>query len=136
MADTKKKARETRQEVKNRAGEASETVRDYTENYEDIVSDLTKQVRDSYLSSMKLSLSLLENNLKMMNQFVGQWISGQNQIYSSFVDMSNPQRGDFHFGTDLIERAFSIQKEYIDEIRNLSEREIQKMGREVRERVS
>lgn len=132
MANTKKKARE---EVKNQARRSSKTVRDYTENYENIASELTKQVRDSYLSSMKLSLSLLEDNFKMLNQFIGQWVSLQHQIYSSLVDVGGSQRDDVNFGKDLIDRAFAIQRDYIDEIRNLSERGIQKVHRESRRGV-
>jgi hypothetical protein len=132
MANTKKKAKG---EVKNQARRTSETVRYYTENYEDIATDLTKQVRDSYLSSMKLSLSLLEDNFKMLNQFIGQWISLQHQIYSSLVDMSNPRKGDVNFGKDLIDRAFAVQRDYIEEIRNLSERGIQKMQKEAKRGV-
>ncbi len=132
MANTKKKAR---QEVKNQARRTSETVRGYTENYEDIATDLTKQVRDSYLSSMKLSLSLLEENFKMLNRFIGQWVSVQHQIYSSLVDMGNPHRGNVDFGKDLIDKAFAVQRDYIEEIRNLSEKGIQKMQQEARRGV-
>jgi hypothetical protein len=50
--------------------------------------------------------------------------------------MINPRSGDVYFGRDLIERAFSLQRDYIDEVRNLSERGIERVGGEVRESTS
>ena len=135
MAEAKSRGKE----VRRKARETEDLVRDYTEDSVDIARDLTKQVRDSYLTSFKLVLSLWENNAKMINEFVGQWVSLQQEVYTSLMDIVNLRSfrsGDLRFGNDLIERTFAIQRNYIDEVRNLSEREIDQIDREVKERVS
>jgi hypothetical protein len=136
MAEAKNKGKAARDEARRKTRETGEMVRDYTEDSVDIAKELTKQVRDSYLTSFKLGLSLWENNIKMVNEYIGQWLSLQQELYTSFVDMINPRSGDVYFGRDLIERAFSLQRDYIDEVRNLSEREIERVGGEVKEAAS
>jgi hypothetical protein len=136
MAEAKNKGKAARDEARRKTRETGEMVRDYTEDSVDIAKELTKQVRDSYLTSFKLGLSLWENNIKMVNEYIGQWLSLQQELYTSFVDMINPRSGDVYFGRDLIERAFSLQRDYIDEVRNLSERGIERVGGEVRESTS
>ncbi len=129
-------AKNTGKDARRKARETEEMVRDYTEDSVDIAKELTSQVRDSYLTSYKLGLSLWENNIKMVNDYVGQWISLQQELYTSFVDTVIPRSGNAYFGRDLIERAFSIQRDYIDEVRGLSEREIERVGEEVKEATS
>ena len=136
MANAKNRGKEVKSEVKRKARETGEMVRDYTEDSVDIAKELTKQVRDSYLTGYKLGLSLWENNLKMINEYVGQWVSLQQELYTSLIDMVNPKSDDVYFGNHLIERTFSLQREYIDEVRNLSEREIERLDREVKEATS
>jgi hypothetical protein len=134
MAEAKSRGKEARR----KARETEDLVRDYTEDSVDIARDLTKQVRDSYLTSFKLALSLWENNVKMINEFIGQWVSLQQEVYTSLMDVANLRslHGDLRFGSDLIERTFAIQRNYIDELRNLSERGIEEIDREVKERIS
>lgn len=133
MAQTKSKTKDARDEVKNRAEDTERLVRDYTEDSADIVKELTRQISDSYLTTFKLGLSLWENNLKMMTEYFGQWLSVQQDVYSSLLQMVNVRSADSFLNKDLIEKAFSVQKDYINQIRNLSERGIQAIDREVRE---
>ncbi|HSE83976.1 MAG TPA: hypothetical protein VLB01_05465 [Thermodesulfobacteriota bacterium] len=132
MANAKSKARE---EVKGKARESEETVREYTEDSIEISRELTKQVRDSYLTSLKLGLSLWENNLKMINDVVGQWLSIRQEVYTSLYDVFTPKNGDPDFGRSLIERTFSIHRQYLDRIRDLSERGVQEAERELKENL-
>jgi hypothetical protein len=69
----------------------------------------------------------------MMTEYFGQWLSVQQDVYSSLLQMVNVRSTDSFLNKDLIEKTFSIQKDYIDQIRNLSERGIQTIDREVRE---
>ncbi|HSE84054.1 MAG TPA: hypothetical protein VLB01_05870 [Thermodesulfobacteriota bacterium] len=133
MAQTKSKAKDARDEVKNRAEDTERLVRDYTEDSAYIAKELTRQISESYLTSFKLGLSLWENNLKMMTEYFGQWLSVQQDVYSSLLQMVNVRSADSFLNKDLIEKAFSVQKDYINQIRNLSERGIQAIDREVRE---
>jgi hypothetical protein len=132
MANAKNKARE---EVKGKAREAEGTVREYTEDSLDISRELTRQVRDSYLTSLKLGLSLWENNLKVVNDIVGQWMSVRQELYTSLTDMFIPKNGDPDFGRSLIEKTFSVHREYIDRLRDLSERATQQVERELKENL-
>ncbi|HEX3034381.1 MAG TPA: hypothetical protein VHT73_04500 [Thermodesulfobacteriota bacterium] len=131
MANAKSKARE----VKSKAREAEDTVREYTEDSLEISRELTRQVRDSYLTSFKLGLSLWENNLKMFNDVIGQWMSVRHELYTSLTDMFIPNNGDSDFGRSLIEKTFSVHREYIDKLRDLSEREAQQAERELKENL-
>jgi hypothetical protein len=132
MANAKSRARE---EVRSKARESEETVREYTEDSIEISRELTRQVRDSYLTSLKLGLSLWENNLKMVNDVIGQWLSIRHELYTSLTDMFTPSNGDPDLGRSLIERTFSIQRQYIDRLRDLSEREVQEAERELKENL-
>ncbi len=132
MANAKSKARS---EVKSKAREAEGTVREYTEDSLDISRELTRQVRDSYLTSLKLGLSLWENNLKMVNDVIGQWLSVRQELYTSLADIFIPRNGDSDFGRSLIEKTFSVHREYIDKLRDLSEREVQQVEREIKENL-
>lgn len=134
MVSSKNKARKTREEVRSKAREAEDTVREYTEDSLDITRDLTRQVRDSYLSSLKLGLSLWENNLKMMNNFVGQWLSVKQELHTSLTDMLHPN-GDLRLGSSLIERTFSLQREYVDRLRDISESGVEQVERELKENL-
>lgn len=102
------------------------------EEYIDIVKDLTKQLSDTYLTSFKLGLSLWENNLKMMNGYVRQLVSMQKNMYRPLIDIANGG-GDSPLNNNFIEKMFSIQRDYIEQIGNISEREVQKLERKLRE---
>ena len=118
MAEANDRVKETKNRAMGRARETEEMVREYTEDSVDIARDLTWQVRDSYITSFNLSLSLLENNFRMIdeyNEYIGQLISLQQEIYTSLVDVFNPR--ELRFGRDLIERTFAIQRDYINKMR-------------------
>lgn len=103
------------------------------EEYIDIAKDLTKQLSDSYLTSFKLGLSLWENNLKMINQYIRQFVSMQKNMYTPLIDIANVRSGGSPFNNNLIEKMFSIQRDYIEHIGNTSEREVQRLDRKLRE---
>jgi hypothetical protein len=133
MAQAKNRTKDIRDEVKNRTEDTERLLRDYTEDSADIAKELTRQISESYLTSFKLGLSLWENNLKMMTEYFGQWLSVQRDVYSSLLQIVNVRNAEPFFNKDLIEKTFSVQRDYIDQIRNLSERGIQTIDREVRE---
>ena len=132
MAQAKNRTKDVRDEVRNKTENTERLVKDYTEDSADIAKELTRQISDSYLTSFKLGLSLWENNLKMMTEYFGQWLSVQQDVYSSLLQMVNVRNADPFLNRDLIEKTFSVQRNYIDQIRNLSEREIQSINREAR----
>lgn len=134
MANSKGKARNTREKVMSKAREAEDTIREYTEDSVDISRELTRQVRDSYLTSLKLGLSLWENNLKMMNNFIGQWLSVKQELHTSLTEMFHPN-GDLSLGSSLLERTFSLQREYIDRIRDVSESGMKQAERQLKENL-
>jgi hypothetical protein len=134
MANSKNKARKTREEVRSKAREAENTVREYTEDSLYISRDLTRQVRDSYLSSLKLGISLWENNLKMVNDIVGQWMSVKQELHTLLTNMLHPN-GDLRLGSSLIERTLSLQREYVDRLRDISENGMEQVERGLKENL-
>lgn len=125
-------------EAKNRSvRETKERIKDYTEEYTDIGQDLTRLVRESYLESFQLGLSLWERNLKIIGKQADRWISAQEGYtrligkFNPWSDNSRSENGQSVSGQ--IEKIFSLQRDYIDQIKNLSERGMQQADRELRE---
>lgn len=125
-------------EAKNKSGrETKERVREYTEEYTDMSQDLTRLVRESYFESFQLGLSFWERNLKIIGKQAEQWMSIQ-EGYTRLMGKSNPWNGNSHAEngqsvSSQIEKIFSLQRDYIDRIKNLSERAQQQTNGELRE---
>ena len=137
MAEPKDKARET--ETRSRIRETGERVKDYVEDYTNIGEELTRLVRESYLTGFQLALSIWERNLKMFGRQIDQLISIQ-EGYANLIGTVNPWVGtsrshDNQSVNSHIEKIFSLQRDYIDQIKNLSEKGIQQVDREVKERA-
>jgi hypothetical protein len=92
-----------------------------------------EQLSDSYLTSFKLGSSLWENNLKMMNEYVRQMVSIQKNLFTPLIDTANVRGADSLFSHNLIEKMFSIQRDYIEQIQNISEREVRRLNRGLKE---
>ena len=137
MAEAKDKTRET--ETRSKIRETGERVRDYVEDYTHIGEELTRVVRETYLNGFQLALSLWERNLKIFGRQIDHLISIQ-EGYANLIGTVNPWVSTSHSQdnqsvTSHIEKLFSLQRDYIDQIKNLSEKGIQQVDREVKERA-
>jgi hypothetical protein len=125
-------------EAKNKsARETKERVKEYTEEYTDIGQELTRLVRESYLESFQLGLSFWERNLQIFSKQVEQWMSAQ-EGYTRLIGTVTPWSGSSRSANGQsvsaqIEKIFSLQREYVDQLKNLSERGMQQVDRELRE---
>lgn len=125
-------------ETKNKSvRDAKERVKDYTEEYTDMGQELTRLVRESYLESFQLGFSLWERNLKTIGKRVERFMSMQ-EGYAKLMETFNPWSGNSHSEnghsvSGQIEKIFSLQRDYIDQVKNLSEKGMQQVDRELRE---
>jgi uncharacterized protein YnzC (UPF0291/DUF896 family) len=84
------------------------------------VEETTGFVRENYIKSFKLPISLWEENLKFLNTQIEQWLSFQQdyinsvtEFYGKFPDWNgNSKNTDSYFKYPL-----ALQKNYIDSVR-------------------
>ena len=97
--------------------EAPKVVADFT----DVVEETTGFVRENYIKSFKLPISLWEENLRFLNTQVEQWLNFQRdyidavmEFYDKFPGWNgNPKGTDNYFKYPL-----ALQKSYIDSVRS------------------
>ena len=97
--------------------EAPKVVADFT----DVVEETTGFVRENYIKSFKLPISLWEENLRFLNTQVEQWLNFQRdyidavmEFYGKFPGWNgNPKGTDNYFKYPL-----ALQKSYIDSVRS------------------
>jgi hypothetical protein len=96
--------------------EAPRVVEDFT----DVVEQTTGFVRENYIRSFKLPISLWESNLRFLNTQIEQWINFQqdyNKAVMEFCDKfpgsnANSENTDSYFNYPL-----ALQKSYLDSVR-------------------
>jgi hypothetical protein len=96
--------------------EAPRVVEDFT----DVVEQTTGFVRENYIRSFKLPISLWESNLRFLNTQIEQWINFQqdyNKAVMEFCDKfpgsnANSENTDSYFKYPL-----ALQKSYLDSVR-------------------
>jgi hypothetical protein len=95
-------------------------VKDSTDE-DSVVEETTGFVRENYIKSFKLPISLWEDNLKFLNTQVEQWLSFQQDYINSVIEFydkfpgwnGNSKNTDSYFKYPL-----ALQKSYIDSVRS------------------
>jgi hypothetical protein len=96
--------------------EAPRVVEDFT----DVVEQTTGFVRENYIRSFKLPISLWESNLRFLNTQIEQWINFQQDYNKAVMEFchkfpgsnANSENTDSYFNYPL-----ALQKSYLDSVR-------------------
>ncbi len=91
--------------------------KDFTEV---VVDETTGFVRENYIKSFKLPISLWENNLKLLNTQIKQWLSFQQDYINSvteFYDKFPSWNGNSKNTDGYFKYPLALQKSYIDSVR-------------------
>ena len=84
------------------------------------VEETTGFVRENYIKSFKLPISLWEENLKFLNTQIEQWLSFQQDYISAvieFYDKFPGWNGDSKGTDSYFKYPLALQKSYIDSVR-------------------
>lgn len=99
-------------------------VRDVTE----IFKEITGLVKENYLNGVEIWISLWEENLKIINSQLENWLNIQQGYLNSLKEAYNRVQKDISTLTDPkvvfeeIERLLTLQKEHVDSLRRISNR--------------
>lgn len=96
--------------------EAPKVVEDFT----DVVKETTGFVRENYIKSFKLPISLWEDNLKFLNTQIEQWLSFQQDYINAvteFYDKFPGWNGNSKNTDSYFKYPLALQKSYIDSVR-------------------
>ncbi len=105
--------------MRNKKG-ALKLVEDFTDDEDFVIDETTEFVRENYIKSFKLPISLWEENLKFLNTQIEQWLSFQQDYINSVMEFygkfpgwnANPENTDSYFKYPL-----ALQKSYIVSVR-------------------
>ncbi|MER3447669.1 MAG: hypothetical protein C4291_12915 [Candidatus Dadabacteria bacterium] len=106
--------------------ETSKAVEGFTET----IKELTGLVRESYLNGVEFALSLWEENLKVLNTQIDQWlnlqrdyIKAKREYYERIPKELVPfWNGNSKAINDEINRLVAFQKNHIESVRSISDR--------------
>ncbi len=96
--------------------ETPKVVKDYAK----VVDETTGSVRESYMESFKLPISLWENNLKLLNTQLEKWLNFQQDYINSvteFYDKFPGWNGNSKNTDGYFKYPLALQKSYIDSVR-------------------
>lgn len=105
---------------------AVEKVEDFT----DVVKGLTGLVGENYLNGFEFTLSLWEENMKLLNAQLDKWVKAEKdytdsarEVYEKFPrEVASFWNGNAKVINQEIDRYVTLQKEYVDSVRSLSDR--------------
>jgi hypothetical protein len=105
--------------MRNKKG-ALKLVEDFTDDEDFVIDETTEFVRENYIKSFKLPISLWEENLKFLNTQIEQWLSFQQDYINSVMEFygkfpgwnANSENTDSYFKYPL-----ALQKSYIVSVR-------------------
>src|ERR1700757_1776559 len=105
--------------MSNKIG-APKVAKDFTDE-DSAVEETTGFVRENYIKSFKLPISLWEENLKFLNTQVEQWLNFQQDYISAVIEFydkfpgwnGNSKNTDSYFKYPL-----ALQKSYIDSVKS------------------
>ena len=101
--------------VMSKTNEAPKVVDDF------MVDETTEFIRENYIKSFKLPISLWEENLKCLNTQIEQWIGFQEDYMDVVVEIYDKFPGWNVSSKDTntyIKYHLALQKSYIDAVRN------------------
>jgi hypothetical protein len=96
--------------------EAPRVVEDFT----DVVEQTTGFVRENYIRSFKLPISLWESNLRFLNTQIEQWINFQqdyNKAVMEFCDKFPGSNANSENTDSCFKYPLALQKSYLDSVR-------------------
>ena len=102
------------------ATKETQKVKDFTET----VKGMTGLVKENYINGVEFALSLWEENLKVSNAQVDQWLNLQQEFIKAgreFSDKFPKELATFSNGNS-VDRFVTIQKEYVESARKVSDK--------------
>jgi gas vesicle protein len=104
----------------------TQKVKDFAET----VKEVTGQVKENYLNGLEFTLSLWEENLKVLNAQVDQWLDLQQELIGAgreFYDRFPKEISPFSNGNSKtingqINRLVAFQKDYVESVRKASDK--------------
>ena len=103
-------------------------VKDFT----DTIDGFTGMVRENYLNGLKLAISIWEENQKVLNAQVDQWLNFQKEYVKASreayeklpKEVKELWNGNAKAMNDEVDRMIAFQKEYVETVRGISDRVI------------
>ena len=98
----------------------TQKVKDFTET----VKGMTGLVKENYINGVEFALSLWEENQKVLNAQVDQWLNLQQEFIKAgreFSDKFPKELATFSNGNS-VDRFVTIQKEYVESARKVSDK--------------
>jgi predicted small secreted protein len=102
--------------------EIKETLK--VKDFAEMVKEITGLVKDSYLNGIEFAVSLWEENLKVLNSQVDQWLDVQQEYIKAgkeFYERFPKEVVVFSDGKS-VDRFLAFQKDYIESIRRVSDK--------------
>src|SRR3990172_3699557 len=106
--------------MKMAATKETQKVKDFTET----VKGMTGLVKENYINGVEFALSLWEENQKVLNAQVDQWLNLQQEFIKAgreFSDKFPKELATFSNGNS-VDRFVTIQKEYVESARKVSDK--------------
>jgi len=108
------------------ATKETQKVKDFTET----VKGMTGLVKENYINGVEFALSLWEDNLKVLNAQVDQWLNLQNdytnsvrELYERFPrEAATLWDGNPKAINGQVDRLVAFQKDYVDSVRKVSDK--------------
>ena len=102
------------------ATKETQKVKDFTE----AVKGITGLVKENYLNGVELALSLWEENQKVLNAQVDQWLNLQQEFIKVGRELYDklPKEVAIFSKGDSVDRFVTIQKEYVESARKVSDK--------------
>jgi hypothetical protein len=97
-------------------------------DYPDVIKGITGLVKENYQNGFEFALSLWEENLKILNTQVDQWLNIHQDYTNTIKELYEkfpkdiPAFWDGKAVNNEINRFVALQKEYIGLVRNASEK--------------
>ncbi len=86
-----------------------------------VVDETTEFVRENYIESFKLPISLWEENLRFLNTQIDQWLSFQQDYIDAVIESYGKfpgLKGNLKETGNYFKYPLALQKSYIDSVRS------------------
>src|SRR3989337_2608682 len=106
--------------MKMAATKETQKVKDFTET----VKGMTGLVKENYINGVEFALSLWEENQKVLNAQVDQWLNLQQEFIKAgreFSDKFPKELATFSNGNS-VDRLVTLQKDHFDSVRKVSDK--------------
>jgi hypothetical protein len=102
------------------ATKETQKVKDFTES----IKGITGLVKENYLNGVEFALSLWEENLKVLNAQVDQWLNFQQEFIKSGRDLYDkfPKELALFSKGGSVDHFATLQKGYVESVRKVSDK--------------